>query len=97
MSKHLIECPTCHSKTFEYISFSEEGWGIVEQHGYCDKCGYTVEQAYSPVYEAFYDIKKGYKDALGRYHPKNAKRHKRIRRRLDTKNIDVNPSWIFYI
>lgn len=97
MLKHLIECPTCHAKTFEYISFSEEGWGIVEQHGYCDKCGYTVEQAYSPVYEAFYDIKKGYKDALGRYHPKNVKRHKRIRKRLDTKNIDVNPSWIFYI
>lgn len=97
MSKHLIECPTCHSKTFEYISFLEEGWGIVEQHGYCDKCGYTVEQAYSPVYEAFYDIKKGYKDALGKYHPKNVKRHKRIRRRLDTKNIDVNPSWVFYI
>ena len=97
MLKHLIECPICHIKTFEYISFSEDGWGIVEQHGYCDKCGYTVEQAYSPVYEAFYDIKKGYKDALGRYHPKNVKRYKRIRKRLDTKNIDVNPSWIFYI
>ena len=97
MPKHLIECPICHIKTFEYTSFSEDGWGIVEQHGYCDKCGYTVEQAYSPVYEAFYDIKKGYKDAFGRYHPKNAKRHKRIRRRLDTKNIDVNPSWVFYI
>lgn len=97
MPKHLIECPICHHQTFEYISFSEECYGTVEQHGYCDKCGYTVEQAYSPVYEAFYDIKKGYKDALGRYHPKNAKRHKRIRRRLDTKNIDVNPSWVFYI
>ena len=97
MPKHLIECPICHIKTFEYIFFSEDGWGIVEQHGYCDKCGYTVEQAYSPVYEAFYDIKKGYKDALGRYHPKNVKRHKRIRRRLDPKNIDVNPSWVFYI
>ena len=97
MLKHLIECPICHHQTFEYISFSEECYGTVEQHGYCDKCGYTVEQVYSPVYEAFYDIKKGYKDELGRYHPKNDKRHKRIRRRLDTKNIDVNRTWVFYI
>ena len=97
MPKYLIECPICHHQTFEYISFSEECYGTVEQHGYCDKCGYTVEQAYSTVYEAFYDIKKGYKDVLGRYHPKNVKRHKRIRRRLDTKNIDVNLSWVFYI
>lgn len=93
----IIECPICHSKTFEYVSYSEECYGTVEQHGYCDRCGYTIEQSYSPVYEAFYDIKRGYKDALGIYHPKNVKRHKRIRRKLNIKNIDVNPYWIFYL
>lgn len=93
----FIECPICHSKTFEYFSYSEYGIGIIEQHGYCDRCGYTVEQAYSPVYDAFYDIKKGFKDKLGRYHPKNVRRHKRIRRKLKIKNIEVNPIWIFYV
>lgn len=93
----IIECPICRSKTFEYVSYSEECYGTVEQHGYCDRCGYTIEQSYSPVYEAFYDIKRGYKDALGRYHPKNVKRHRRIRRKLNIKNIDVNPYWVFYM
>lgn len=93
----IIQCPICHSKTFEYVSYSEECYGTVEQHGYCDRCGYTIEQSYSPVYEAFYDIKRGYKDALGRYHPKNVKRHRRIRRKLNIKNIDVNPYWVFYM
>lgn len=97
MRDQFIQCPICHSKTFGYISYSEECYGTVEQHGYCDRCGYTIEQSYSPVYEAFYDIKRGYKDALGRYHPKNVKRHKRIRRKLNIKNIDVNPYWIFYL
>ena len=90
---NIIQCPICHSKAFEYTSYSEYGWGTVEQHGYCDRCGYIVEQAYSPVYEAFYDIKKGFKDCLGNYHPKNIKRHKRIRRKLNIKGIEVNPLW----
>ena len=85
----FIECPICKSKTFEYCVFSEYCFCNVEQHGYCDRCGYTVEQAYSPVYDAFYDIKKGYKDAFGNYHPKNVRRHKRIRRKLNIKNIEI--------
>ncbi len=56
-----IKCPMCKSKTFDYCSYSEYGWGIVEQHGYCKRCGYVVEQAYSPAMEAFLDIKKGFK------------------------------------
>ena len=91
------KCPICQSKTFEYVSYSEYGWGIVEQHGHCHRCGYIVEQAYSPVYEAFWDIKRGFKHPSGKYYPKNVKRHKRIRRKLDIKNIEVNPLWINYI
>lgn len=92
---NIIECPICHSKIFDYVSYSEEYWGIIEQHGYCDRCGYRVEQAYSSVYEAFLDIKKGFKDALGNYHPKNVKRHKRIRRKQNIKGIEVNPYWVY--
>jgi hypothetical protein len=93
----LINCPICRSKTFDYTSYSEYGWGTVEQHGYCSRCGYIVEQAYSSVYDAFHDIKRGFKDHRGNYHPKDVKRHKRIRRKQGIKNIEVNPVWIYYI
>ena len=93
----IIECPVCKSKTFEYVSYSEYEWGTVEQHGYCDRCGYVIEQAYSPVYDAFIDIKRGYKDYNGNYHPKDVKRHKRIRRKHGIKNIEVNPAWVYYL
>lgn len=92
-----VICPICKSKIFEYVSYSEYEWGTVEQHGHCSRCGYTVEQSYSPVYEAFWDVKRGFKHPSGCYVPKNVKRHKRIRRKLGIKNIEVNPSWIFYI
>ena len=93
----IEECPICKSKTFEYVSYSEYGWGIVEQHGHCHRCGYIVEQAYSPVYDAFWDIQRGFKLASGKYVPKNIKKHRRIRRKKNIKNIEVNPLWIKYI
>ena len=74
-----IECPICRSKTFNYVSYSEHEWGTIEQHGHCDRCGYVVEQAYSPVYDAFIDIKRGYKDYNGNYHSKDVKRRMPIR------------------
>ena len=60
-------------------------------------CGYIVEQAYSGALEAFYDRKKGYKNYFGKYYPKNTKKHKRVRRKLNIKNIEVNPIWVFYV
>ena len=93
----IVECPICKSKTFKYVSYSEECYGIVEQHGYCSRCGYIVEQVYSPVYEAFWDVKKGFRHSTLGYIEKNVKRHKRIRRKKNIKNIEVNPVWIKYI
>lgn len=93
----IIECPICKSKTFKYISYSDYGIGTVEQHGYCHRCGYIVEQAYSPTYEAFWDIKKGFKHPKQGYIEKNVKRHKRIRRKNNIKNIEINPEWIKHI
>jgi hypothetical protein len=49
------------------------------------------------VYDAFWDIKKGFKHPDYGYMPKNVKRHKRIRRRLKIKDIEVNPRWIYYV
>lgn len=92
-----IECPICHAKTFEYVSYLEDPYGIVEQHGYCSRCGYVIDQVYSHVYEAFWDVKRGFKHPYGYYVPKNVKRHRRIRRKLGIKNIEVNPEWIYYI
>ena len=107
----FIKCPMCESQTFDYCSYSE-CYGAVEQHGYCDRCGYTVNQAYSSVFEAFYDTKKGFKNYFGEYCPKNVKKH--IKYSLDKqfikmnckcgfssstniKNIEVNPKWVFYV
>lgn len=93
----VIKCPICHANTFEYFSVSEFGFGLVEQHGYCDRCGFTIEQAYSPVYAGFCDVVRGFKKHNGEYVPKNTKRHRRVRRKLGIKNIDVNPAWLRYI
>lgn len=93
----IKSCPICNSETFEYFSYSEEMWGIVEQHGHCHRCGYVIEQTYSPVYEAFWDVTRGFKHPYGYYVPRNVERHQRIRRKLGIKNIDVNPPWIYYI
>ena len=95
--RKVVECPICNSKNFDYVSYSEECYGIVEQHGYCHRCGYRIEQVYSPIYDAFIDIKRGYKDYNGIYHPKDVKRHKRIRRKLSIKNIEVKPMWTHYV
>ena len=92
-----VQCPICGSKKFDYVSYSEYGWGTVEQHGYCDRCGYIVEQAYSDVYEAFWDVKRGFKHPDGHYVPKNVKRHNRIRRKRNIEGIEINPIWINYI
>jgi hypothetical protein len=93
---HIEKCPICGIETFEYFSVSE--WlGTVEQHGNCSRCGYTVEQAYSPVFEAFWDVKRGYKHPTLGYIEKNVKRHKRIRKKKHIKDIEVNPLWIKYV
>ena len=92
-------CPICNAKTFDYVSYAEECYGIVEQHGYCHRCGYLLFQAYSPVSECFVDIKKGYKNFFGEYIPKNVKRHKRIRKKLNINKNDfeINPIWATYV
>lgn len=93
----IVVCPVCKSKKFKYVSYEEYGWGIVEQHGYCPRCGYVVQQAYSPIYEAFLDVKRGFKHPNGYYVPKDVKRHKRIRRKLGVKGIEVNPRWVYFV
>ena len=45
--KETIKCPVC-GKYNQYWSYSEWGFGTVEQHYYCDRCTYFIEQAYSP-------------------------------------------------
>ena len=92
----LEKCPICGSKTYDYCSYLEFGWGIVEQHGFCRRCGYVLEQAYSDAYDCFLDIKKGFKRPDGVYVPKDVRKHKRIRRKLKIAGIKINPEWVFY-
>lgn len=93
----ITKCPICNSEAFEYTSYSDASWGIVEQHGLCLRCGYVVEQAYSPVYEAFWDVKRGFKLPNGEYVPSNVRKHNRIRRKKNVKGIPINPPFIRYI
>lgn len=92
----LIICPICKSKTFDYVSYSESGFGTVEQHGLCKRCGFCVEQVYSPVMTCFFDRKKGFKNHSGKYIPKNVKKHRRIRKKLGIKGYEINPTWVYY-
>ena len=68
------------------MHYSEYGIGIVEQHGYCDSCGYIVEQAYSKPIEGFLPpIRRGGKDDQCIYHPKNWRKRKRMKRKFQIK------------
>lgn len=88
----------CKHKTFDYVAYCGAWCECVELHGCCEMCGYVIEQAYSQPMVCFMDIKKGYKDFNGKYHEKNAKKHKRVRRKIDgVGSIPVNPRWCWYI
>ena len=79
-------CPICGFKGYKYEYWTEYGIGVVERHGYCDRCGYTVEQAYSGVIDGFMpDITRGYKDYQDNYHPKNTRKRTRMRRKYNIK------------
>ena len=79
-------CPVCNSKDYKYVYYTEEYWGIVEQHGYCERCGYIIEQAYSQPIEGFkLDRKRGYK-LKGKWYAKNTRKRKRMRRKYNIKH-----------
>ena len=44
-----IKCPVCKTEN-DYFSWHEEV-GLVEQHYYCENCGYFIEMVYSPTLE----------------------------------------------
>lgn len=66
----INKCPICKTKTFEYAYYYDDIM-IVEQHGYCSRCGFVIEQTYYPVYTCFWDVKKGYRHPDGSYYEKN--------------------------
>ena len=80
-----MNCPICGYKRFYYESYHED-MGTVEQHGYCGRCGYSIEQAYSRPIEGFAPMRKrGYKDYCGKYHEKNMRKQKRMKRKFEIK------------
>lgn len=80
-------CPICNSKKYKSIIYTEEYWGIVEEHSFCDRCGYMVEMAYSKPIVGFYPpLRKGYKNKYnGVYCGKNIRKRKRVKRKFRIK------------
>ena len=93
MIKCVETCPVCGGK-FKVEEYTEEYWGVVERHNYCDRCGYREEQAYSECICGFEPpIKKGYRGYKDKYIKKNIRKRKRIKRKYNIKYGDKN--WLF--
>ena len=72
------------------MRYYAEEFGIVEQHNHCSYCGYREEQCYSDTVTGFdFPLRRGYKDADGKYHPNEMRRFKRLRRKYGIK-LDLN-------
>jgi len=81
----LHKCPICGYKKYRYICYTED-WGTVEQHGYCERCGYTIEQVYSNPIDGFYPPRRrGGKNFKGVYYPKNWRKRARVKRKFGIK------------
>lgn len=90
----IERCPICGFKKWKYVSYAEECYGTVEQHGYCARCGYTVEQAYSqPIVGFELNQTRGCK-YNGKWHGKNTRKRKRMKRKYDIKH--TNKDWMLF-
>ncbi len=81
-------CPVCGSKDdYREEYYAEECYGTVEEHTYCDRCGYRVEMCYCEPIVGFEGYsKKGRRSSYnGKYYPKNIRKRKRIKRKLGIK------------
>lgn len=85
-------CPICNSKEWKYEYYAEEYYGIVEQHGYCNHCGFMIEQCYSETMSGFVsDLNRGYK-LDGVWYGKNRRKRTRLRRKYKIKHSHYD--WI---
>ena len=67
---------------------------FIEQHKYCERCGYTVEQAYSqPIVGFELNQTRGCK-YNGKWHGKNTRKRKRMKRKYDIKH--TNKDWMLF-
>lgn len=94
----IEKCPICGSKQYTDRYYTEECWGIVEEHAYCERCGYTIEMAYSEPIVGFYPpLKKGYKNKWnGKYYNKDIRKRKRMKRKYNIK-YDSKNLWLSQI
>lgn len=91
------KCPVCNYSKYKYIAYSEYGIGTVEQHGYCNRCGYIIEQAYSKPIDGFIPInKRGYKGYEGIYYENNKRKRKRMKRKCNIKYCNED-RWLLLI
>lgn len=91
----IERCPICGSKKWKYVSYAEGFYGIIEQHGYCERCGYTVEQSYSQPIAGFELNQTRGRKYNGKWYGKNTRKRKRMKRKYGIKH--TNKDWIFFL
>ncbi len=92
----IYKCPVCGSdKDYHEEVYTEDCYGVVEEHSGCDRCGYRVEMCYSDPIKGFegYERKGKKLPYSGKYFPKNIRKRKRLKRKLgikyDSKDIVI--------
>ena len=90
-----MKCPICNSSQYKYEKWSED-LGTVEQHGYCDTCGYIIEQSYSQVYDGFAITRQKGRKVNGEWYGKNTRKRKRMRRKYHIRHTP-NDWWLSMI
>lgn len=80
------KCPICGSTKYDYTAY-HESIGTVEQHGFCPRCGYRIEQAYCiPIVGFMHANNRGHRNTIdGKYYANNVRHYKRMRRKYGIK------------
>ncbi len=92
------KCPICGTTKFRSSVYYEE-MGRVEEHTYCEQCGYTVEMAYGPTIVGFRPtVTKGRRNKYdGKFYPKNIRKRARLHRKFNIKRNSNKDRMLLYI
>ena len=68
--KRVKPCLVCGQEN-PYTEYYEDGWGVVEEHYFCNNCTYFIEMAYcEPIEGVIADFPTEYKERIEELHLK---------------------------